>query len=433
MPLEIFGFLNTLVPTNPTSGDPASHGDDQIRGIKYSLRYTFPNIAGAVTVTHGEINSVVARGLISGQTWTGTHDYSAGILRAAAPVGATDVATKNYADSLAYAATIAPRITRVPRTTNVVIGAADVTKFIDITSGTFTQTFAAAATLGPDWYIYLRNNGTGDITLDPSGAELIDGLASYIMYPGEARLIVCDGAALTSMVVSPFSKTFTATANFVKPPGYNVFEGVAWSGGNSGQRTNNATNLSQGGGGGGYVDFVLRAAALAASELVTIGGGAAGQTLVANGLIGGTTSLGSLVSVYAGTTFYAGGSTVSGLETRGVSNNLAPVAYEGGRVAIVGTNDFSMNSIKGGAGSSSTTGSPSSGNAIFGAAAGGSCYPTGAVSTGGVSQRGGNGGNAVSAANGMDGQAPGGGGGATQTGLQSGAGARGELRIWGKA
>lgn len=90
-------------------------------------------------------------------------------------------------------------ILRSARTSNTVLAAADQGKLIDITSGTFTQTFDAVATLGDGWWCYLRNSGTGDITLDPSGAELIDGVASLVMYPGAVRLVQCDGLTLRTV------------------------------------------------------------------------------------------------------------------------------------------------------------------------------------------------------------------------------------------
>jgi hypothetical protein len=71
-----------------------------------------------------------------------------------------------------------PTIVRSVRTSNTILGAADASTLIAITSGTFTQTFTAAATLGSGWFCYIQNAGTGDITLDPDASELIDGLTS---------------------------------------------------------------------------------------------------------------------------------------------------------------------------------------------------------------------------------------------------------------
>jgi hypothetical protein len=90
-----------------------------------------------------------------------------------------------------------PTIVLSARTSNTTLGTADVSKLIDITSGTFSQTFTAAATLGNGWFCYIQNSGTGYVTLDPSGSETItrNGVAhtTWVLWPQEAALIVCNG------------------------------------------------------------------------------------------------------------------------------------------------------------------------------------------------------------------------------------------------
>ena len=64
MALESTTFINGLVATNPTGTDARSQGDDHIRLVKSAVKATFPNIAGAITATHTELN------LIDGYTGT---------------------------------------------------------------------------------------------------------------------------------------------------------------------------------------------------------------------------------------------------------------------------------------------------------------------------------------------------------------------------
>jgi len=309
------------------------------------------------------------------------------------------------------------------RTSNTLLGAADRGYLVDITSGTFTQTFGACSALGSGWWLYLRNSGTGDITLDPDGAETIDGLATFIMYPGEARLIQCDGTVLRSLVVRPFNRYFTASGTFTKPPGYLQFGARAWSGGQSGGK--DATG-AYGGVGGGCGDFILLASALGATATVTIGAGGLAQTALASaGLDGGTTTLGSVLSVFAGTG-NSGGSIQSGLATGGGTTRGAAVGYEGATRAA----STAVSSIYGGAAPQPGF-AGAGGNSVFGGAAGGCVDSVSGLYSPGTSTYGGNGGAASAASSGTAGSQPGGGGGATRTGTASGAGGAGALRIWG--
>jgi hypothetical protein len=58
-------------------------------------------------------------------------------------------------------------------------------------AGTLTLPTAASATNG--WFINVRNSGTGDLTIDPSGAETINGASTLTLQPGDSASIVTDG------------------------------------------------------------------------------------------------------------------------------------------------------------------------------------------------------------------------------------------------
>jgi len=324
--------------------------------------------------------------------------------------------------SVQLVAALPASVIRSARTANTILAAADNSTLIDITSGTFSQTFTAAATLGSGWFVYLRNSGTGDITLDPNASETIDGLTSYIMYGGETRLVQCTGTAFISVVLSPFYRAFTATGTFTKPPGYSYFGGLAWSGGSSGQRQTNTAANAVGGGGGGCFDFLMLASTFGATETISIGAGGIGVTGVANGNLGGNTTIGSLLTVFGAVTFPEGGSVRSGAKA---SNIFGGVGYESGN----SDDPTGISTVWGGA---TAISSADSGTSVFGGGAGGSLNAA-TVRIPGVSQLGGNGGAASSASSGTAGTAPAGGGGGTHTGASSGAGARGEVRIWGMA
>lgn len=60
MALESGSYISDLVATNPTATDPKSQGDDHLRLLKAAILATFPNITGAVTATHTQINAVAS-------------------------------------------------------------------------------------------------------------------------------------------------------------------------------------------------------------------------------------------------------------------------------------------------------------------------------------------------------------------------------------
>lgn len=324
-----------------------------------------------------------------------------------------------------------PSLSRSARTSNTQLGPGDKAKLIDVTSGTFTQTFAACATLGDGWWCFIRNGGAGDVTLDPNGSETIDGLASFVMYPGEVRLVQCDGSALRSFVLNAFYRVFAASGTFVKPPGYSAFGCIVWSAGASGGKGSGSAG-AVGGGAGGCISAVLRSSQLLSSETVTVGaGGAAVTTASTNGNAGGDSSFGPVLVIGAGRGNHAAGGAVAQNGVRLTLSGSSGGGVDGYSTGGVNGN-FAANAVWGGGSSRNAAGNYEGGSSIWGGGSGGCCGTgVGNGSSGGASMFGGAGGAGSESSNGEDGQIPAGGGGATRVGTQSGAGARGEVRVWG--
>ncbi len=87
---------------------------------------------------------------------------------------------------------------RRAKTSTYQIAATDLGALIDA-SGTFPITFDSASSLGPTFSCFVKNSGLGVITLDPNGAETIDGRTTIRMYPGEGFTVQCDGTSLRTV------------------------------------------------------------------------------------------------------------------------------------------------------------------------------------------------------------------------------------------
>jgi hypothetical protein len=81
------------------------------------------------------------------------------------------------------------------KTADYAIAAADRGKVVVCTAGAITITLPAWTGVGNGFLVGIRNNvsGTGNITLAAAAGELIDGLASITVRPGEGFLALCTG------------------------------------------------------------------------------------------------------------------------------------------------------------------------------------------------------------------------------------------------
>jgi hypothetical protein len=77
--------------------------------------------------------------------------------------------------------------------TNYTTGPNDRSTVLVWTGGAGVMTLTAAGTLGNDWFLNLRNEGTGALVVDPSGAETINGLSTLTFQPGDSAIICTNG------------------------------------------------------------------------------------------------------------------------------------------------------------------------------------------------------------------------------------------------
>lgn len=90
MALETGSFISDLNASNPQSTDSVAQADDHIRLIKSTVKATFPNVTGAVTKTHTQLNNTLDK---TGDTMTGALTLSG------APSSNLHAATKLYVDT----------------------------------------------------------------------------------------------------------------------------------------------------------------------------------------------------------------------------------------------------------------------------------------------------------------------------------------------
>lgn len=115
----------------------------------------------------------------------------------------------------------------------------DYEKTVEWTAAPYTYTLLAAATAKNQFAVVVKNSaGSGDITIDPSGAETVNGAATYAVAAGTSVLLKCNGTAWTAAVVDvypydyfdlglpqPASAATIAYDSLAKSAGYTVVAG----------------------------------------------------------------------------------------------------------------------------------------------------------------------------------------------------------------
>ena len=141
-------------------------------------------VTGAVTATGGVDKLTSASGVVS--VAASTAPTTGQVLTATSGT----VATWQTPAGGSTALTISNKVAAY----TVVVG--DINAIINCTSGTFTVSLTAAATLGAGFNVTIWNTSTASadvITIDPAGAETIDGVSTLLLRAGEGMQVVCNG------------------------------------------------------------------------------------------------------------------------------------------------------------------------------------------------------------------------------------------------
>jgi len=96
--------------------------------------------------------------------------------------------------------------------TNFTIGNNNQTQLLNWSGGTGAFLLPLAGTVGANWYIQLRNSGTGILTITNSGSDTINGTANLAMNPGDSCFLATDGTNWYTIGLGP---VITGNFNFV--------------------------------------------------------------------------------------------------------------------------------------------------------------------------------------------------------------------------
>ena len=175
------------------------------------------------------------------------------------------------------------------------------------TGGAGTLTLTLASTLGDNWFMFLRNSGTGALTVTGTSSDLINGSASIVLQPADSCIIVCSGTQFYTVGLGKSTQfAFTQLSKAVSSGSYTLTSSEAsnvvqkYTGALTGNVTIVVPSTVQ-------VYYILNATSGAYTVTITTGSGA---TAI---LSAGTqaTLVCDSVNLYNANTILAGSSSIS--------------------------------------------------------------------------------------------------------------------------
>lgn len=180
MPVESATYISQLNPSYPTGAETKAEGDNQIRMFKGAVQNSFPNVSGAVTVTHAELNSVTSRALRAGDTYSGTHAFSGATAVTVPTVTGSDNSTN--AASTAFVQTAIAAVNSQTALTTVESTGTSVTAsagqhVVCTNAAAVTVTLPATPTLGQRVKVTFTNNLYTNL-VSPNGGRIFGDTAN---------------------------------------------------------------------------------------------------------------------------------------------------------------------------------------------------------------------------------------------------------------
>lgn len=201
-------------------------------------------------------------------------------------------------------------------------------------SNTITISFDTASTLGANFSVIVTNAGSGVVTLNPSGSELIDGQLTKTLDENQSAIIYCDGTNFHTVGGSGNGglggmQAFTSNGTFTVPTGVKTLKVTVVGGGGNGSNAtyNNGTYnywAGHGGGAGGMAQDFISGLTAGDTVAVTVGGA------------GGTSSFGTYLSATGGgsaglDSAGGGGAGANGIvNTNGGGGGFRPEQFQSG-------------------------------------------------------------------------------------------------------